>query len=69
MTPVKIRSDYSHGSPEASIDARKQAQLKRVAKAYYYVNALEDVVCRFDVIAVELLDKKVEIRHHKNAFF
>jgi putative endonuclease len=66
---VKTRSDYSHGSPEASVDPRKQSQLKRVAKMYYYVNALNDVVCRFDVVAIELIGKKVEIRHHINAFF
>ncbi len=66
---VKTRSDYSFGEPEASVDARKQAQLKRVARMYYYVNSLSDVVCRFDVIAVEFNKNQVEIRHHKNAFF
>ena len=66
---VKSRSDYSHGSPEASIDRRKQAQLKRVAKFYYYVNALSDVPCRFDVIAVDILGNKKDIRHHKEAFY
>jgi putative endonuclease len=66
---VKTRSDYSFGEPEASVNARKQAQLKRVAKMYYYVNALSDVVCRFDVVAIELVAGKVELRHHKNAFF
>jgi putative endonuclease len=66
---VKTRSDYSFGTPESSINPRKQAQLKRVARSYYYVNALQDVVCRFDVVAVELINKKVEIRHHKNAFY
>ena len=66
---VKARQDYSHGEPEASIDARKQAQLKRVARMYYYVNAIEEALCRFDVIAVDIFGKKVDIRHHKNAFY
>lgn len=66
---VKTRSDYSFGTPEASITPRKQAQLKRVARSYYYVNGIQDQVCRFDAIAVELIGKKVEIRHHKNAFY
>ncbi|MDP4200795.1 MAG: YraN family protein [Bacteroidota bacterium] len=66
---VKTRSDHSFGTPEASVNPRKQAQLKRVARSYYYVNALQDVACRFDVIAVELINRKVEIRHHKNAFY
>ena len=66
---VKARQDYSHGTPEASIDSRKQAQLKRVARMYYYVNALSDVVCRFDVIAVDIFGGKTDIRHRINAFY
>ncbi|SRR5581483_2154933 len=66
---VKARQDYSHGEPEASIDRRKQAQLKRVAKMYYYVNAISEAVCRFDVIAVDIFGRSVDIRHHKNAFY
>ena len=66
---VKTRSDHSHGAPEASVDARKQAQLKRIARMYYYVNGLQDVACRFDVIAVEFIGNRSDLRHHKNAFF
>jgi putative endonuclease len=65
---VKARTSFTHGSPESSVDSRKQSQLKRVAKFYYYVNGLSDVVCRFDVVAVETWNRKVHIRHHKNAF-
>jgi putative endonuclease len=65
---VKARMSFAHGAPEAAIDRRKQAQLKRVAKFYYYVHGLSDVVCRFDVIAIEMWNRKVDIRHHKNAF-
>ena len=66
---VKARQDHSHGTPEAAIDHRKQAQLKRVARMYYYVNAITEAVCRFDVIAVDIFGNKVDIRHHKNAFY
>jgi len=66
---VKARSNYDFGTPEESITPRKQTQLKRVAKMYYYVNKLEDVSCRFDVIAVESRNGKTEIRHHKTAFY
>jgi putative endonuclease len=65
---VKARQDHSHGTPESSIDVRKQAQLKKVARMYYYVNAIQEAVCRFDVVAVDIFGKKVDIRHHKNAF-
>ncbi|HET6401267.1 MAG TPA: YraN family protein [Candidatus Kapabacteria bacterium] len=66
---VKARQDNSYGTPESAVDARKQGQLKRVAKMYYYVNAISEAVCRFDVIAVDLFGNKVDIRHHKNAFY
>jgi putative endonuclease len=66
---VKARQDHSHGTPESSIDARKQAQLKKVARMYYYVNAIQEAVCRFDVVAVDILGKDIDIRHHKNAFY
>jgi putative endonuclease len=65
---VKARQDHSHGTPEASIDVRKQAQLKKVARMYYYVNAIQEAVCRFDVVAVDVFGKKIDVRHHKNAF-
>ena len=66
---VKARTNFANGTPESAIDRRKQAQLKRVAKFYYYVNGLSDVVCRFDVIAIEMWNRKIDIRHHKNAFY
>ncbi len=65
---VKARQDHSHGTPESSIDFRKQAQLKKVARMYYYVNAIQEAVCRFDVVAVDIFGKKIDVRHHKNAF-
>ncbi|HEY3875918.1 MAG TPA: YraN family protein [Candidatus Kapabacteria bacterium] len=66
---VKARQDHSHGEPEASVNPRKQSQLKRVARMYYYVNAIAEAACRFDVIAVDIFGGKTDIRHHKNAFY
>lgn len=66
---VKARTNYKYGLPEESIDRRKQAQLKRVAGMYFYVNKLQDVSCRFDVIAVDLFDGAPTIRHHIAAFY
>jgi putative endonuclease len=66
---VKGRSNYSFGTPEESVNPRKQAQLKKVASMYYYVNGIQDKACRFDVVAVDKLFGKTEIRHHIAAFF
>jgi putative endonuclease len=66
---VKARSQFEYGTPEESITPRKQAQLKKVASMYYYVNKLGDVDCRFDVIAIETIKGVKELRHHIRAFF
>jgi len=68
---VKTRSGEGagYGSPEESIDAKKQDQLVRAAGAY-----MESIdynwEIRFDVVAVILKEGKVlEIRHVEDAFF
>ncbi len=68
---VKTRSgdNAGYGSPEESVDAKKQDQLVRAAGAY-----MESIdynwEIRFDVVAVILKDGKVlEIRHLEDAFF
>ncbi len=66
---VKARSDHSRGKPEDFVDPRKQRQLKKVAEGYYYINKLVDQACRFDVVAVDLIAGKKEIRHIKTAFY
>jgi len=66
---VKTRSNYRFGLPEESVNGRKQAQLKKVAQMYYYVNKIQDKSCRFDVVAVDILNGKTTIRHHKAAFY
>ena len=67
---VKSRTNrYSYGKPEDSVDWRKQKQLKRVAEGYYHINKLQDQACRFDVIAVDMSQGRVDIRHLKTAFY
>ncbi len=66
---VKARTQFDFGTPEESITPRKQAQLKKVAAMYYYVNKLSDVDCRFDVVAIERVNGVHELRHHIRAFF
>lgn len=40
------------GTPAEAVDARKQRQLTRLAMAYLAKHSLDDVPCRFDVVAV-----------------
>ncbi len=40
------------GTPAEAVDARKQKQLTRLATAYLAKHNLDDVPCRFDVVAI-----------------
>lgn len=68
---VKTRSGdhFGYGSPEASIDAKKQDMLARAAGTYMESIDYEWEI-RFDVVAVLLKNGKVlEIRHLEDSFF
>lgn len=49
---VRTRSSRSAGSPEASVDGRKQAQVARVARAFLARRHADAEEVRFDVVAV-----------------
>jgi len=51
---VKTRrtAQGAQGTPAEAVDARKQKQLTRLALAYLAKHSLDDVSCRFDVVAV-----------------
>ena len=65
---VKARSNNEFGRPEDSINERKRAQIRRLAKAYLYVNGILDVECRYDVIAIEYNNGVATVRHWISAF-
>lgn len=69
FTEVKTRSGEACGSPEESVDAAKQAQVRGLAERYLATAGLEDVAARFDVIAIRYLgDDRALLRHHRDAF-
>ncbi|MDI1472823.1 MAG: YraN family protein [Thermodesulfovibrio sp.] len=61
---VKRRMSDSFGSPELSVNPKKQEKLKKLALLYLYKLGKEHPV-RFDVIAIR--DKEIE--HIENAFY
>jgi len=67
---VKSRKNYDFGEPEYAITKSKQRQLKKIAEAYFYVNGIEEQLCRFDVITI-VGEKREEmkINHIENAFY
>lgn len=64
---VKARMNLEFGPPEASITTKKIQSMKRTAEGYLYINKINDMPCRFDVIAIEYTDGVQSIRHLINA--
>jgi len=65
---VKTRRSIRFGTPEDAVSDHKRKQLRKTAEGYLFQNDIEDVACRFDVIAVQLMGKEYEIRHYDHAF-
>ena len=65
---VKMRHNDEYGDPEFAITAKKQAQLRKIAHAYLYERDIDNVECRFDVVAIKNYGVKPEINYIPNAF-
>lgn len=49
---VKARRDRSFGDPEEAVTLQKQQKMVWMATDYLARNGLDDVPCRFDVVAI-----------------
>jgi len=67
---VKTRESSASSSPEESVTPEKQRQIRRIAEAYLFHRRLEDIKCRFDVLAIrfERESGNFRIRHYRDAF-
>ncbi|MDK2821901.1 MAG: putative endonuclease [Clostridia bacterium] len=67
---VRTRSSTFYGTPQESVDVRKQYRLRLLANYYLCQNGLTEIPCRFDVVAVQLNreDKVTNIEVIKGAF-
>ena len=65
---VKTRSSVAFGYPEASVNEKKRRLYSEAAQAYLEALGYEGEI-RFDIIAVVLTKKDVDIRHFKDAFW
>lgn len=68
---VRSRRDTgSFGTPEESVDARKQKRLRELARMYLYRSRAFDRKTRFDVVAVTFAPdgELLGLRHVKSAF-
>jgi len=69
LVEVKTRSSAEFGPPEEALTSRKKACLRRAAEGYLYLNHLDNIDCRFDVISISFKpDGSASIEHLENAF-
>lgn len=67
---VKTRRSKKFGEGEESVDAKKQAQIRKAAEGFLYENEMyQDYQIRLDVIVVYLMNNEKNIVHIKNAFY
>ncbi len=66
---VKTKRQDRFGEPEDWVDEKKQIQIGKVATQYLQDQNLDDVDCRFDVVAIDYTKGKKKIKHIKNAFW
>ncbi|MBN8571059.1 MAG: YraN family protein [Ignavibacteria bacterium] len=67
---VKTRRSKKFGEGEESVDAKKQAQIRKAAEGFLYENEMyRDYQVRLDVIVVYLMNNEKNIVHIKNAFY
>lgn len=66
---VKTARSAVFGRPETWVNAQKQQQLGQVASRYLQEKEIEEMDCRFDVIAIRRQEDGWEIRHIENAFW
>lgn len=66
---VKTARCGSFGAPAAWVDERKQRRIGCAAARYLADNEIEDIDCRFDVIAIDLATHPPCIEHIEDAFW
>lgn len=64
---VKSRKSSISDAKEL-VTQEKQNKLYKLAKSYLYLSKKHNVPCRFDVIAIKINNKEIELEHIKSAF-
>jgi len=65
---VKTRRSAQFGLPEESVTYAKQELIRRTAEGYVLERHLDNVPCRFDVVAIRIEKGIKKFVHYKNAF-
>ncbi len=64
---VKTRTNNAYGAPELAVNPQKQRRMIKAALGYLHYKKLDQVPCRFDVVAISAA-KELEVELIQNAF-
>ena len=62
---VKTKRNQHFGLPEEELTKGKQQKLEFAILYYLEVNSLYDTKWRLDLIAIEIINTKIQLRHYK----
>jgi putative endonuclease len=65
---VKLRRNTRFGLPEEAVTPAKQELIRRTAEGYVQEKKLNNISCRFDVVAINVEKGVKRFVHYKNAF-
>lgn len=65
---VKRREAAGHGTAAEFVGASKMRRVVSAARIYAARHGLTNGLIRFDVIAIDVIDGREQLRHHKGAF-
>jgi putative endonuclease len=65
---VKTRKSINLGYPEQAVGIRKQKKMSQLALWYLQKRKIAEINARFDVVAINLIPEKNEVKLIKNAF-
>ena len=65
---VKRRESTAHGRAEDFVSPSKMRKVVRAARIYAAKHGLSESLTRFDVVAIDVIDGREQVRHHKGAF-
>jgi putative endonuclease len=65
---VKRREASGHGAAVEFVGPSKMRRVVKAARFYAAKNGLTETLIRFDVIAIDVIGGREQLRHHKGAF-
>ena len=65
---VKRREAPDHGTAAEFVSPAKMRKVVNAARLWAAKHGLTDSLIRFDVIAIDVIDGREQLRHHKGAF-